>query len=161
MTDENPAIGPLARAHGAAARALVLETLGGTPYLGAALETLGRAIDSPPGEARALAAERAGECVGLVVHGTVAGTAGAGRVYLVAVTASARLQGTASRLLDAAIAELHRARARFILAEVPDDPRLAPGRELLLRAGFAEESRVADFYADGVALTFLRRPVAP
>jgi ribosomal protein S18 acetylase RimI-like enzyme len=160
VTEPPLALRPLDGDDAGAARALVLGAIERTPYAEPALETLSRAVESPTAEARSLAAVRGGDLVGVIVYGTVAGTAGAGRVYLVAVTAGARLQGVAARLLDAAVAELVRARARFVLAEVPDDPRLAPGRELLTRAGFAEESRVPDYYADGVALTFLRRPVA-
>jgi ribosomal protein S18 acetylase RimI-like enzyme len=160
LTETSLTLRPLAGGESAAARALVLDAAGRTPYAEPALETLTRAIENPSAEARALAAVRGGELLGAVVYGIVAGTVGAGRVYLVVVTAGARLRGVASRLVDAAVAELERERARFVLAEVPDDPRLAPGRELLVRAGFLEESHVPDFYADGVALTFLRRPVA-
>ena len=139
----------------------MLSALERTPYAAHALEILSGAVESPSAEMRALAAGVGGELAGVVVYGMVAGTLGAGRVYLVAVTAGARLRGVATRLVDSAGAELEREGARFVLAEMPHDPRLAPGRELLLRSGFAEESRVPDFYADGVALTFLRRPVSP
>jgi hypothetical protein len=47
--------------------------------------------------------------------------------------------------------------ARFLLAEVPDDPAMGAILTLLESHGFVEEARVPDFYRDGVALRFLER----
>ncbi len=66
----------------------------------------------------------------------------------------------AKRPVRAALAELAERGARFVLAELPDDTPLAPIRELLHRCGFSEEARVPDYFADGVALTFLRCDLA-
>jgi hypothetical protein len=46
--------------------------------------------------------------------------------------------------------------ARFMLAEMPDDPALGTVYALLREHGFKEEARVPDFFREGVALTFLR-----
>ena len=46
--------------------------------------------------------------------------------------------------------------ARYVLAEMPDDPALGTVLALLREHGFREEARVPDFYREGVALTFLR-----
>jgi hypothetical protein len=46
--------------------------------------------------------------------------------------------------------------ARYMLAELPDDPALGSVLTLLREHGFHEEARVPDFFRDGVALTFLR-----
>jgi hypothetical protein len=46
--------------------------------------------------------------------------------------------------------------ARYLLAEMPDDPALGTVLALLRDHGFREEARVPDFYREGVALTFLR-----
>jgi hypothetical protein len=43
-----------------------------------------------------------------------------------------------------------------VVAELPDEEATIPGRALLARCGFREESRVPDFYREGVALVFLR-----
>jgi len=94
---------------------------------------------------------------GLVVFGIVAGAMGTGRLHLVAVSAAARLRGVASALISAAFERLRSEAVRVVFAEVPDDPGLAPGRALLLREGFIEEARVADFFRDGVSLILLRR----
>ncbi|MDQ3698929.1 MAG: GNAT family N-acetyltransferase [Gemmatimonadota bacterium] len=130
--------------------------IGGTPYAARLFELLEEALAGETAESRACVAVRDTEIVGLVMYGEIAGTRGAAKLHLVAVTASARLQGVGGRLVDIAAADLARRGVRFVLAEVPDDPRVAPGRELLFRAGFQEESRVPDLYADGVALIFLR-----
>ena len=46
--------------------------------------------------------------------------------------------------------------ARYISADVPDDPAIGSIVSLLRDSGFEEEARVPDFYREGVALTFLR-----
>ena len=141
----------------AAARALAAGAVAATPYAPAILDALAAALEGRGAEWEALVAARAGEVVGVAVYGLIAGAAGAGRLHLVAVTAGARLRGVGTALVDAAVAALAARGARFVLAELADDPRMAPGRELVLHAGFAEESRVPDFYADGIDLAFLRR----
>ena len=152
------ALQPLGPAHAGAARLLARAELAGTPYGEGPLETLERVLGTGgDDEARALAATRDGALVGLVVYGLVAGAQGAGRLHLVLVTASARLAGVGLQLCDAAADALRRAGARLIVAEVPDDPATAAGRELLRRAAFREEGRIPDFHRDGVALLLLRR----
>ncbi len=143
-----------------AARALVEAESGGTPYAARARWALETALEGRSDESVALVAEDGGELLGFVAYGMVAGTSGAARVHGVVVTAAARLHGVASRLCEAMAAGLARDGARFVLAEVPDDPVAAPGRELLRRCGFVEEARVADYFSDGVALVFMRRPVS-
>jgi hypothetical protein len=46
--------------------------------------------------------------------------------------------------------------ARYLLAEMPDDPALGTVLALLRDHGFEEEARVPDFFREGVALSFLR-----
>ena len=63
--------------------------------------------------------------------------------------------------MSAAIASLEDRDARFMLAELPDDPReLGGSRDFLEALGFHEESRVDDFYRDGIALAFMRRELS-
>ncbi|MEJ7809604.1 MAG: GNAT family N-acetyltransferase [Gemmatimonadaceae bacterium] len=145
-----------------AARSLLRDAFVGTPYLPRALEMLEEALEEALGgtsrEALAIVAAGAGGAVvGLAAYGETAGAVGAGRLHLIAVTASTRRRGVGARLVHAVARDLGESGARFIIAELPDDSRLAPGRELLLRCGFGEEARVPDFYADGVALAFFRR----
>ena len=129
----------------------------GTPYAEAPLHALERALAGGDEEAWGLVAVRAGEVVGLVVLGLVAGAQGAGRLQLVHVTASARLGGVGRTLIDGGAAEAAGRGARFLLAEVPEDPMLAPVHVLLQRAGFRVESRIPDFIREGVGIAFLRR----
>lgn len=142
-------------------RALVASAVEATPYIGIAVDVLTQALEAAETESGAeslgLVAERDGDAVGLALYGLVAGSEGAGKLHLVAVTASARLQGVASELCDAATTALASLGARFVLAEVADDPRIEPGRALLAHASFQEEARIPDFFAEGIALVFLRR----
>ena len=134
-----------------------------TPYGPAVESALTQAVEAADTgvgtESLGLVAERDGDIVGLALYGLVSGSEGAGKLHLVVVTASARLQGVATELCDAAAAALAARGARFVIAEVADDPRMAPGRSLLMHAGFCEDARVADYFADGIALVILRREI--
>ena len=154
---ERPDPRPVLPGDAAAARALVEAEVGGTPYAEAPRATLDGALEGRAPEYRALVVESPEGLDGIALYGETAGAIGAGRLYLVAVTAGARYRGVGTTLVESAITDLARAGARFVLVEFPDDPSLAPGRALLTRAGFREESRVPDYFRDGVALTFLRR----
>ena len=60
------------------------------------------------------------------------------------------------RLVDA-VAEAARADgARFVVAELPDDPAIGAVLALLRGHGFREEAHVPDYFRDGVALSVLR-----
>ena len=142
------------------ARGLAQSSLDGTPYAEHVLSVLYDAATAPGRESRALIVHSGShDLLGVVVFGEVAGALGTGKLHFVGVTAGARLQGIASRLINAAIAVLAQDGARFVLAEVPDDPRVAAMPELLLRSQFVEEARIPDFYADGVALICFRREI--
>jgi ribosomal protein S18 acetylase RimI-like enzyme len=73
-----------------------------------------------------------------------------------AVAADSRRHGIARMLIDAFVADLARRGARCVLVEFPDAEELAVGRTLLQHCGFAEESRVPDYFRDGIGLCFLR-----
>jgi len=148
---------PLSAGDAPSVRRLVAGEVGGTPYGDPLLPVLELALEGDSREARGMVAESADGIVGLVLYGLVSGALGAGRLHLIVVTAAARLGGVGSRLVDAATEELRAWGARFVAAELADDPVLAPARTLLNRTGFAEEARVGDYYRDGVALTLMRR----
>jgi ribosomal protein S18 acetylase RimI-like enzyme len=156
----DPVIRPLRAEEAPAARALVLGVVGDTPYRFQPLSALDAALGAESDEARALVAAEGEELVGLALYGRVAGTLGAGKLHLAVVTAGARLRGVGRRLADAAAADLAARGCRFVLAETPGDAMLAPGLELLARAGFAEEARVRDYYRDGIPLLLLRRDLS-
>ncbi|MBK5189121.1 MAG: GNAT family N-acetyltransferase [Gemmatimonadaceae bacterium] len=141
---------------------LVLErALHDTPYLAAALDALRAAATAPEAEARALAHVSDDRVDGVIVFGIFGGTSGAGRLHLVAVDETARRARCGSALVREATAGLRTEGSRFVLAELPDDPRALPGARAFLEAlGFREESRIEHFYRDGIALSFMRRELA-
>jgi hypothetical protein len=137
-------------------RALVLAEVFGTPYSETPLYALERALAESGGEYQ-LAEVTVGNAVGAIaLYGAVAGTIGTARLYLVAPTGGPD-RAHVSRALESAIAQLKRDGVRLLIAELPDEKCMAGMRKLLLECGFREESRVADLFRDGVALTFLRR----
>lgn len=143
----------------AAMRGLIDHDVAGTPYATVVEYFLRLAADGNENESRAIVAERAGEIVGLGLFGEVAGAIQAGRVHFVSVTASARLHAIGIGLCEAAVADLVSAGARLVIAELPDEPLLSPGRALLARCGFSETARVADYFRDGVDLIILQRAI--
>jgi ribosomal protein S18 acetylase RimI-like enzyme len=70
-----------------------------------------------------------------------------------------RAEEVGPRLMSAVVDALKKKGARFLLAEMPDDPAIGNILTLLRHQGFKEEARVPDFYRDGVALSFLRLPL--
>jgi ribosomal protein S18 acetylase RimI-like enzyme len=137
---------------------LVERALAGTRYLSGALEALRSAVDSPGPDARAIASVHDAKLEALIVFGIFGGTSGAGRLHFVVVGGDARRAGVGAALVRAASESLEREGARLLLAELPDDDGALPGARAFLDAlGFAEESRVDNFYREGLALTFMRR----
>ena len=112
-----------------------------------------------PAEASGLVADEDGRVVGAAVVGFVAGAEGAAKMHGMAVAPDAQRRGIARALIEAFVDELRKRGARFVLVEFPDAPELAGGRTLLQHAKFAEESRVKDYFRDGIALVFLRRDI--
>lgn len=139
---------------------LLMRALSLTSYAAQALESLELATRSPGTESRALASGNGDEADGVIVFGAFAGAIGAGRLHLVVVDDASRREGVGRSLVEAAIARLRGEGARFVLAELPDDPHALPHARVFLAAlGFREESRVENFFRDGVALAFMRRDV--
>jgi ribosomal protein S18 acetylase RimI-like enzyme len=136
--------------HLAAALALVEWEREKNPWIERTSELLRSAVAHPDGEHRAVVAERDGEIVGLGVFGMVAGSLGTGTLYSILVAPRSRRAGIGERLLFQISAELASAGARMIIAEIPGDPLVMRFRALLLAHGFVEESRIDDYYRDGV-----------
>jgi len=80
-------------------------------------------------------------------------------MHAMAVAPDAQRHGIARTLVEAFVANLSERGARFVLVEFPDAAELAVGRTLLAHAKFHEESRVPDYFRDGIALVFLRRDI--
>jgi hypothetical protein len=133
----------------ARARALIQAALGGTPYLGRALELLDAASTHASDECCAVWAEHGGSVTALALVGLVAGTEGSGRIHL--------LLGDDPHLVARAGDVLRAMGARLAMAEWPDDTPFAAAIRRLREEGFEEEARIPDFYRPGVAQIFLRR----
>jgi len=95
-------------------------------------------------------AERDGELVGFGVYGFTAGAIGTGSIDCVLVAPRSRRAGIGHRILSYAIDDLTSKRARVIFAELPGDTTMLRYRAMLLSKGFFEETRIDDFYRDGV-----------
>ena len=139
-------------------RVLLMGALGVTPYIDRALEVLElaeRGGGTDP-EHRGLVVARDGTVAGLVLFGRIAGTAHAARLHTAVLAPSVQTSDVGARLMRAVKKAARESGARFILAEMPDDPAIGSVLALLREHGFTEEARVPDFFRDGVALTFLR-----
>ena len=137
-------------------RTLLMGALGVTPYIDRALEVLELAERGNDSEHRALVIARDGTVAGLVLYGTIAGTAGGARLHTAVLAPGIQADDVGVRLMQAVGQSCRDAGARFMLAEMPDDPALGSVLALLREHGFREEARVPDFFREGVALTFLR-----
>lgn len=147
---------PLAPSDAEAARALVLGTLGVTPYVDRVLELLAAAERGDP-ETRGLVVERDGVVAALALAGPVAGASGAWELSMLLLAPHIETRAVGDALLGATVTLARDEGARLLVAELPADPVI--GRTLtLLRANrFRQEGRVPDFHRDGVARLFLRR----
>ncbi len=150
---------PAVDADRAAMRWLVEHDLAGTPYCTAVEYFLRLAVEGATAESRAIVAEGDGEVLGFALFGEVAGAIGTARMHFVSVTASARLHAIGIGLCEAAVADLVSKGARLVVAEIPDEPLLLPGRALLARCGFAENARVPDYFREGTDLVVLLRGI--
>jgi ribosomal protein S18 acetylase RimI-like enzyme len=137
-------------------RVLLLGSLGVTPYIDRALEVLELAERGHDPEHRALVIARDGTVAGLALFGTIAGTQHAARLYTAVLAPGVQTSDVGVRLMRSVSEAARTSGAKFLLAELPDDPAVGSVLGLLREHGFQEEARVPDFYRDGVALTFLR-----
>ena len=137
-------------------RTLLLGSLGVTPYIDRALEVLALAERGHDPEHRALVIARDGTVAGLALFGTITGTQYAARLYTAVLAPGVQASDVGTRLMTSVGDAARMAGAKFILAELPDDPAIGTVLGLLREQGFHEEARVPDFYREGVALTFLR-----
>ena len=134
----------------AAALALLDWEKGKNPWLERIGEMLRHSIGNAKPDSMVCVAERDGEMVGLGVYGLIAGTLGTGTIEGILVAPRSRRAGIGHRLLEYALEDLKTRRMRVVFAEVPGDPVLVRYRALLLSRGFFEESRIDDYYHDGV-----------
>jgi ribosomal protein S18 acetylase RimI-like enzyme len=155
---ERRSIVPVTRALLPEAQLTVERALHDTPYLDGALDALRTAVFAPGEDGRALACVRDERIEGVIVFGFFGGANGAGRLQLVVVDEGSRRARVGRALAEESIALLRAEGARFVLAELPEDERALVGARAFLEAlEFRLESRVENFFRDGVALAFMRR----
>ena len=119
-------------------------------FLDRVAEMLRGAIGNSSAESKVCVAERDGELVGFGVYGLTAGAIGAGSIDCVLVAPRSRRAGIGHRILTYSIDDLASQRARVVFAELPGDPSMLRYRAMLLSHGFLEETRIDDYYRDGV-----------
>jgi ribosomal protein S18 acetylase RimI-like enzyme len=120
------------------------------PWLTRIPELLRAAVDEPTGEYQACVAERDGEIVGFGVYGLVSGAIGTAAIHGVLVAARSRRAGIGLRIMRHMMQDLTMTGTRMVFAELPGDPSVVKYRALLLSHGFVEETRIDDYYRDGV-----------
>lgn len=150
------AIRPIAASDAEPVLTLLDVALAGTPHLAPAQEAIALASGGDDREYRALVALREGQIRAVACYGDLLGSEKVIELHLMAL-ASPEEQDVARELL-AAVDDASRASgARFVFAELPDDGTLDATYAALHDAGYREETRIADYVRDGVALVFLRR----
>jgi ribosomal protein S18 acetylase RimI-like enzyme len=137
-------------------RVLLLGALGVTPYIDRALEVLELAERGSDPEHRALVIARDGTVAGLALFGAIPGTAQGAKLHTAVLAPGVSVDDVGGRLMRAVCDVARAGGARFLLAEMPDDPAIGAVLALLREHGFREEARVPDFFREGVGLAFLR-----
>lgn len=137
-------------------RALVLSSLGVTPYVDREMELVALAERGDP-EVHSLIIERDGTVAALALFGPVAGAQGTWKLYSLLLAERVDPRTTGRAMCDAVVAAVRNAGARLLTAELPGDPAIGKILSLLRANGFRQEGRIPDFFRDEVALLFLRR----
>jgi ribosomal protein S18 acetylase RimI-like enzyme len=96
------------------------------------------------------------ECAGVGLYGIVAGTVGTGFVQGVVITTDARSDSVALAIIRYMLDLLQQRGARVVTAELPEHSSVDHYRFQLQASGFVQESRIEDYYADGVSLLHYR-----
>jgi hypothetical protein len=137
-------------------RALLLASLGVTPYIDREMELVALAERGDP-EVRALVIERDGTVAALAMFGPVAGAQNTWKLYSLLLAERVDPRQVGGAMIEAVIAAVKAAHGRLLTAELPADPAVGKVLSLLRTLGFKQEGRIPDFFRDDVALLFLRR----
>jgi hypothetical protein len=147
---------PIAPGDAPGVRALVLASLGVTPYVDREMELVALAERGDP-EVRSLLIERDGTVAALALFGPVAGAQGTWKIYSLLLAERIEPRQVGGAMIDAIVAVVHAEQGRLLTAEMPADPVVGKALTLLRTKGFRQEGRIPDFFRDEVALLFLRR----
>lgn len=147
---------PIAQGDASGVRALVLASLGVTPYVDREMELVELA-ERGDAEVRSLVIERDGTVAALALFGPVAGAQGTWKLYSLLMAERVEPRQVGGILIDAVVAVVKNEHGRLLTAEMPADPVIGKSLTLLRARGFRQEGRIPDFFRDDVALLFLRR----
>lgn len=92
-----------------------------------------------------------GELSGLLLSGVVAGAGGVVKLHALAGGDRATLL----LLLESVMVSGTARAGRMVICEMADDSSFAMLRTVLLQRGFTREGRIADFFAEGIALDLM------
>jgi len=137
------------------ARALVLGSLGITPYVDRVLELVDVSSRASP-EHHALVMERDGTVAALALLGPVAGADRVWQLGMLLIAPRIDVREVGGVLVAGVIHHARERGGRLLMAELPADPVIGASLSLLRASGFRQEARIPDFFRDGVALLFLR-----
>jgi ribosomal protein S18 acetylase RimI-like enzyme len=105
-------------------------------------------------------AERGPALVGYACYGLIYGTKDSYELFWIAVSPEEQRRGLGAQVYARAEAAMRKAGARAIYADTSSSDRYAPTRGFYQRMGFAEEARLADFYAPGDNKIIYVKPLA-
>ena len=135
----------------------LIEKEGATiPWLESIPELFTTAIRESAAKSWACVVEGHGKCVGVGVYGITAGTVGTGVIQAVVSASGAGSKAIGLTMIRYVVDDLRLRDARLVTAELPEHSFGDGYRSLLLAQGFVQESRVEDYYADGIALLHFR-----
>ena len=149
---------PLSPGDAEPVRALVLSTLGITPYVDRVLELLAEA-ERGDTDTSALAIERDGTVAALALFGEITPSNGVWKLHTLLLSEQVNAREIGGVMLDALVARLRTLGAKSLLAELPADPAIGRTLTLLRARSFRQEGRIPHFFRDDVALLVLRRAV--
>src|SRR4051812_5374109 len=133
--------------------------LGVTPYIDRALEVLELAERGNDNEHRALVIARDGTVAAMALFGEIAGTANGAKLHTAVLAPGVRAEEIGPRLMGAVVEALRKVGAKFLLAELPEDPAFENFLPLRRHQGLGEKPRFPAFSREGTPLSSLRPPL--
>lgn len=128
----------------------------GNPWLEPIRDLVEADVGDMTGEFEICVAELRGEFGGCGIYGPVLGTLGTAALYFVGVESRARNAGAADAMVTYMVNDLIAKGARLVVAEVPGYESFDSYCSLLASHGFVEESRIDDYYGDGIPVVHYR-----